>query len=172
MRLDTGIKRWTRIGNFTCICMIWVFTDLYGYDTDVTGYLRIEAFAIAASTTDCGQNTIAVSQTRLPADSSFVSIRIIRNLSYHMGNRPYPCVPLLLCPYLCVSVRMTFSNVYLCVTVTCYYVSTLSFHTNLTFEPFQKLHVLLTDPADTIRTAADDCVYNTHIYGCLRIRYG
>ena len=55
MGLDTctGTKIWTRIDNFTCICMMWIFTDLYGYDTDVAGYLRIEAFAMAAATTDC-----------------------------------------------------------------------------------------------------------------------
>ena len=54
MRLDTctGTKIWTLIDNFTCICMMWIFTDLYGYDTDVAGYLRIEAFAMAAATTD------------------------------------------------------------------------------------------------------------------------
>ena len=89
--------------------------------------------------------------TRMAADKSFISIRNIRNESYHTRNRPY----------LCVSVRI--ASVWR--SVTCHYVSTLIFYLCRIFESFQKLHVQLTDPADTIRTATDDCVYDMHSYG-------
>ena len=61
MRLDTCTKRCTTIDNFTCICIAGIATIYYEYDTDVAGYLRIEAFAMAPATTACGPNTVTLS---------------------------------------------------------------------------------------------------------------
>ena len=36
---------------------------------------------------------------------------------------------------------------------------------DLNFESSKKLDVHLTDPVETIRTATNDCVYDTHSYG-------
>ena len=63
MRLDMGTKGWARIDYFTCICIIGIVTEIYGYDTDVAGYLHIDAFALAPVTTVCGQSTVTLSHT-------------------------------------------------------------------------------------------------------------
>ena len=57
---------------------------------------------------------------------------------------------------------MAFSIVSLRIAVTYNYLSTLNFHPCLNFESFKELDVHLTDPAETIGTASDDCVYDTH----------
>ena len=56
----TGTKGWRRIDNSICICMISIVTDIYGYDTDVAGYLSIKAFAMASANTACGQSFVCL----------------------------------------------------------------------------------------------------------------
>ena len=57
---ECGLKR---VDNFTCICMIGIATDIFEYDSDIVGYLRMEAFAMASATTACGQSTVKLSNT-------------------------------------------------------------------------------------------------------------
>ena len=66
MQFGIGTKGWRQITldyNFTYICIIWIVTDIYGYDTDVAGYLCIETFAMAPATTAFIQITVTLSHT-------------------------------------------------------------------------------------------------------------
>ena len=44
-------------------CIIGTVTAIYGYDTDVAGYWRRDAFAEASATTACGQSTVTLPHT-------------------------------------------------------------------------------------------------------------
>ena len=63
MRLDTCTKEWTRIDDLACICMIWIYTDIYKYGMDVAGNLRIETFAVVSITTARDHSTVTLSYT-------------------------------------------------------------------------------------------------------------
>ena len=46
------------IGNFICIFMVWIVTDINGYDTYVARHLRMETSAMASETTPFCQSTL------------------------------------------------------------------------------------------------------------------
>ena len=117
-------------------------------------YLCIEAFAIDSATTSCCQShTITYGCLRICL--SYTTVISVMNyiLSAVVLIRVFLCISVRICAF---RVRLAFSNVLLRIAVTFYYVSTLIFHSC-------KMH--LKYHADTIRTAKDICVYDTHIYG-------
>ena len=53
-----GYLRWIR---FIILHAKVPVTDIYEYDTDVAGYLRIDAFSMVSVTAACDQSTVTLS---------------------------------------------------------------------------------------------------------------